>query len=222
MQGLRSSQRTTLHSRLPPPTLPWAPEIELRSLTLHSKHVLYPLPEAEPSSSYPWRCYSRLTIFGRGIILVVDINMEERGRGQSGRNCRKEDSQSAQDIANMQGTGPHHRPCGCISQARTKQGKYTPGNLADTHCSLELRTGLFSTLYSLSTSCCYREDPIREWKEELEKAKHDTKTGNTGMFNPRSQSAPLRTIPFFLTVNGKTNCKTKPKHRHLSPADLVR
>lgn len=122
----------------------------------------------------------------------------------------------------MQGTGPHHRPCGCISQARTKQGKYTPGNLADTHCSLELRTGLFSTLYSLSTSCCYREDPTREWKEELEKAKHDTKTGNTGMFNPRSQSAPLRTIPFFLTVNGKTKCKTKPKHRHLSPADLAR
>lgn len=87
----------------------------------------------------------------------------------------------------MQGTGPHHRPCGCISQARTKQGKYTPGDLTDTHCSLALRTGLFSTLYSLSTSCCYREDPTREWKEELEKPKHDINTGNKGMFNPRSQ-----------------------------------
>lgn len=91
VQGLRNSQRTALHSRLPPPTLPWAPEIELGSLTLHSKHVLYPLPKAEPSSSYPWRCYRTATIFGWGIILVVDINMEERGRGQSGRNCRKED-----------------------------------------------------------------------------------------------------------------------------------
>lgn len=57
-----SSQRTTLHSRLSPPTLLWAPETELGSLNLHSQHVLYPLPEAEPSSSHPWRCYRRVTI----------------------------------------------------------------------------------------------------------------------------------------------------------------
>lgn len=32
----------------------------------------------------------------------------------------------------------------------------------DTHCSLELRAGLFSTLYSLSTSCCCQENPTRQ------------------------------------------------------------
>lgn len=86
--------------------------------------------------------------------------------------------------------------------------------LPDTHCSLELRAGLFSTLYSLSTSCCYKriqqDNGQKSWETQ---AQHE----DTWRFNPLPIIIPL-TIPFFLTDNGKTKCKTVTQTSSSAPS----
>lgn len=93
------------------------------------------------------------------------------------------------DAVNTQGTGSHHRHCGCSSQARTKQGEHTypsgppedqPGSHTDAPRHL-LFIGAESRfvfhLVQLVYFMLLQREPNTTVNRRVRKPRHDTKAG---------------------------------------------